>query len=230
MKKLRILCLHGYHGNAKVLREQMRMLSHGLDALAEFVHVDAPSLAQGDFGWWHAIRDESTPNAGDPGVGAGVARYKGWLRTYDWIVPLFEREGPFDGIFGFSQGAALAALLVGLRSPDGKPTARKPLAFDFAIMVGAFLANDPALANLYQEKASYELPSIHIIGQSDFIVPSGYSRQVSEQFKDPLVLEHSAGHVIASTPEVRRQVSSFLQERARPAAASGASPRSAALF
>ena len=215
MKKLRILCLHGYHGNAKVLCDQMSTLARGLDHLAEFVCVDAPSLAHGDFGWWHAIRDESSPDAKGPGVGAAAARYKGWSRTQEWIVFLFKKEGPFDGVFGFSQGAALAALLVGLRSPDGKPTARKPLIFNFAIMVGAFLANDPALTSLYDDKASYDLPSVHIIGQSDFIVPSDYSRDVAHQFKDPLVLEHSGGHIIAGTPEIRQQVSAFLERQAR---------------
>jgi predicted esterase len=215
MKKLRILCLHGYHGNARVLRDQMSTLSRGLDDVAEFVCVDAPSLAHGDFGWWHAIRDESSPDAGDPGVGNAVARYQGWSRTCDWIASLFKEEGPFDGIFGFSQGAALAALLVGLRSPDGKPTASKPLTFNFAIMIGAFLANDPALTSLCQEKASYDLPSIHVIGQSDFIVPSDYSREVSQQFKNPLVLEHSGGHIIAGTPEIRKQISAFLEQQAR---------------
>ena len=69
MKKLRILCLHGYHGNAHVLRDQMKMLTHGMDHLAEFVHVDAPSLANGDFGWWHAVRDENATGNEDPGVG-----------------------------------------------------------------------------------------------------------------------------------------------------------------
>ena len=214
MKKLRILCLHGYHGNANVLRNQMSTLARGMDQLAEFVCVDAPSLAQGDFGWWHAVRDENSPNAQDPGVGKAVARYRGWSRTRDWLITFFEKEGPFDGIFGFSQGASLAALLVGLRSPDGKPTERKPLVFNFVILVGGFLANDPALANLYDIKASYDLPSIHIIGQSDFIVPSDYSREVSRQFKDPLVLEHNGGHIVAGTPEIRKQVSAFLEQQA----------------
>ncbi len=213
MKKLRILCLHGYHGNARVLRDQMSALTRGMDSLAEFVCVDAPSLAQGDFGWWHAVRDEGSFGAGDPGVGTAMAHYQGWKRTRDWIVSLFKREGPFDGVFGFSQGGTLAALLVGLRSPDGKPSASKPLAFEFAIIVGAFLANDPVLAELYHEQESYDLPSIHIIGHSDFIVPSDLSRQLAGRFKNPLVLEHNAGHIVAGTPEIREQVASFLQRQ-----------------
>jgi predicted esterase len=215
MQKLRILCLHGYHGSADVLRGQMKTLTEGMDPLAEFVQVNAPSLANGDFGWWHAVTDENSTNNEDPGLGPGAARYEGWALTCRWVVSLLEREGPFDGVFGFSQGAALAALLVGLRSHDGTTTEHKPLAFDFVILVGAFLANDPVLARLYDSQESYDLPSIHIIGHSDFIVPSEYSRKVAAKFKDPLVLEHDGGHVIAGTPLICKRVASFLEERTR---------------
>jgi predicted esterase len=215
MQKLRILCLHGYHGSADVLRGQMAILTDGMDRLAEFVQVNAPSLANGDFGWWHAVRDEKLTNNEDPGVGPGAARYEGWSDTCKWVVSLFEREGPFDGVFGFSQGAALAALLVGLRSHDRTTTTHKPLAFDFVIMVGAFVANDPDLARLYDSQESYDLPSIHIIGRSDFVVPSEYSRKVAAKFKNPLVLEHNGGHVIAGTPLIRKRVAAFLEERTR---------------
>jgi len=213
MKKLRILCLHGYHGSAAVLRQQMSGLTNSLSHLAEFVYVDAPSLAHGDFGWWHAIREESWPAGGDPGVGAGTARYQGWERTQAWIVTLFQKERPFDGVFGFSQGAALAALLVGLRAPDGKPGTNKPLVFQFAIMAGAFPTNDPVLADLYEAKASYDLPSAHIIGRSDFIVPGDYSHRVSRLFTQPLVLEHDAGHVVAATQDIRNQMAGFLKQQ-----------------
>lgn len=208
MKKLRVLCLHGYHGNADVLRDQMSTLTSGLEPMAEFVFVDAPSRANGDFGWWHAVQDVQRFDA-DP----GVTIYKGWRNTYDWIISLFKSEGPFDGVFGFSQGAALAGLLAGLRSTDGKPSEHAPLAFDFAIMTGGFLANDPSLARLYTSTASYDLPSVHIIGRSDSVVPSRHSRMLASKFNKPLVLEHDGGHVIAAKPEIRAQVASFLKQR-----------------
>jgi len=144
MRKLRILCLHGYHGSAGILRDQMAILTGGMDSLAEFVQVNAPSLASGDFGWWHAVRDEKPTNNEGAGVGPGAARYEGWSDTRSWVVSLFKQEGPFDGVFGFSQGAALAALLVGLRPHDGTTTEHKPLAFDFAIMAGAFRSGTSA--------------------------------------------------------------------------------------
>jgi|GEM_PF-483702 len=215
MKKLRILCLHGYHGSAAILRGQMAPLADGMDSLAEFITVDAPSLASGDFGWWHAVANENAGDDEDPGVGPGAKYYKGWKRTRDGIVSIFAQQGPFDGVFGFSQGAALTGLLVGLRAPDGKATEAKPLVFDFAVMTGGFPSIDTGLARMYHDKESYDLPSVHIIGRSDYIVSREVSLSLASRFKDPIILEHSGGHVVAGTLEVRRRFKSFLEEMLR---------------
>src|SRR2546430_350944 len=89
--------------------------------LAAAVQVDAPSLSTADFGWWHL-------------------NFRGWERTQDWMVSLFQQEQRFDGVFGFSQGAALTSLLVGMRGTDR-------LSFDFAMMVGGFRSDSPAHAH-----------------------------------------------------------------------------------
>lgn len=211
MKKLRILCLHGYHGNAQVMRSQVLPLTSGLDHLAHFIYVDAPALAEGNFGWWHAI-EQSTQNK-VAGVGSSTIRYSGWAKTYKSIIATFEDAGPFDGVFGFSQGAALTALLVGLRAPDGNVSKKYPLAFDFAMMAGAFLANDPVLKALYEAEASYELPSAHIIGRSDLIVPTRHSYDVAALFKRPLVIEHGGGHIVDGSEKTREQIAFFLEQQ-----------------
>jgi serine hydrolase FSH1 len=194
MGKLRILCLHGYHGSGKILRSQMEPLTAELESTVDFVYVDAPSLATGDFGWWHL-------------------NFRGWERTRDWAVSLFRQEPRFDGVFGFSQGAALTSLLVGMRAADGRVAAEKPLSFDFAMMVGGFRSDSPAHAYLYASTESYALASLHIIGRSDRVVPSEDSRILAAQFTSPIVLEHPGGHVVASTPTVRQGVADFLKER-----------------
>src|ERR1700722_12594764 len=96
--KLKILCLHGYHGSARVLRGQMAAFAAGLEGVAELVFLDAPSLAAGDFGWWHAVDNDVDPDREDPGVTGPHRHYKGWTRTRDAIVACFASQGPFDGI------------------------------------------------------------------------------------------------------------------------------------
>ena len=195
MRKLRILCLHGYHGTAEILRQQAAPLLSGLPAEYEFIYVDAPSLSENDFGWWHL-------------------NFRGWQRTLAWAADYFVGHGPFDGVFGFSQGAALTSLLVGLWATGGQPGEQRPLRFDFAIMAGGFTCDSPDFAGLYAAGESYRLPSLHIMGQSDGVVPAADSRALAAQFDSPVVLLHPGGHVVASTPPVRREVARFLAERA----------------
>lgn len=41
-RKLRVLCLHGYNGNAKVMDHQMRHFKQVFSEVMDFVVVDAP--------------------------------------------------------------------------------------------------------------------------------------------------------------------------------------------
>jgi hypothetical protein len=176
------------------MQQQMRPLVDAIPPIADFVRVDAPSVTRGDFGWWH----------GGPLIGPGKMR--NWERTREWIVDLFARQGPFDGVFGFSQGAALAGLLPGLLEPAGS------LTFNFAIMAGGFRSKAPEHAEIFGYRFGYTIPSIHIIGQTDGIVPSSDSYELARQFVSPVVLEHPGGHVVAATPLIRDRVTMFLED------------------
>src|ERR1700729_2368294 len=128
MPGLRILCLHGYHGSGTILRDQMRSLTAALPADIEFTYADAPSRAAGDFGWWHEGFD-------------------GWERTRDWVVETVCAGPRFDGLFGFSQGAALAGLLIAAQESGSAPP---EFHLDFAIMVGGFTSDLPKHAELFR--------------------------------------------------------------------------------
>jgi pimeloyl-ACP methyl ester carboxylesterase len=211
VEKLSILCLHGYAANARVMRRQMAPLAEGLESFVKLVSIDAPPLASGKLGWWRAIAIDDAA-AADPGVGRGAKRYEGWPRSLEAIRSACVREGPFDGVLGFSQGAALAGLLVGSR-PRGSRADREPqsLAFGFAVMVGGFISADSELARLYEERSNYEPPSMHIIGRSDNVVPREASLELASKFKDPLILEHDGGHVIPNAPPIRQEFRAFLE-------------------
>lgn len=208
MRRLRVLCLHGYHGSAAILRHQAAALFAPLAAGVDFVYLDAPSLALGDYGWWHA--DDAR---GDPGAHERRARYRGWTRSRGWAI---EQLGArrFDGVFGFSQGAALAALLAGLRAPDGRPTGMRPLVFDFVAMAGGFASRDPRHDALLAPPGGLALPSLHLIGRTDAIVPAPLSRRLAARFVDPAIVEHAGGHVIAHDEATRAAVEAFLRAQA----------------
>jgi pimeloyl-ACP methyl ester carboxylesterase len=181
MRDLRILCLHGYHGSAQILRRQLADLASSTGNV-ELVYVDAPALAHGDFGWWHS------PS-------------RGWDRTRDWALDLFATQPGFDGVFGFSQGAALTALLAAMQ--DGA-TVR----FGFAIMVGGFKSAAGEHAELYRHKLT--VPSLHVIGHGDPVISPRESHALADQFDDPIVLTHPGGHVVPGDPAIVDGVVRFL--------------------
>jgi Serine hydrolase (FSH1) len=193
MPDLRVLCLHGYHGTGAILRRQLAPLARSLPADIEFVYTDAPSLAAGDFGWWHE-------------------GFTGWEHTRDWIVERLGAGPRIDGLFGFSQGAALTGLLAALRESRQAPAG---LDFRFAVMVGGFTSFLPQHADLFRRPLA--IPSVHVIGRSDGIVPRSDSLELAGRFTDPLVLEHGGGHIIPADRAAAEPIARFLATFARSA-------------
>jgi Serine hydrolase (FSH1) len=189
MSGLRVLCLHGYHGSGAILRDQMRSLTAALPATIEFAYVDAPSLATGDFGWWHEGFD-------------------GWERSRDWAIELMCAGPRYDGIFGFSQGAALAGLLAAVHESG---TAPPGFGVGFAIVAGGFTSDLPGHADLLRHKLT--TPSVHIIGRIDVIVPRQDSLRLAGRFADPLIIEHPGGHIVPGSDAVASPVAEFFAAR-----------------
>lgn len=183
MSATRILCLHGYHGSAAILRRQIAPVAAGLPSDVQLVFVDAPALASGDFGWWHD-------------------GFRGWERTRDWMAHLFAAQR-FDGVFGFSQGAALTGLLAGLRDTEATS-----ISFDLAIMVGGFTSTSAQHADLFTHKL--RVPSLHVMGRRDGIVPMRDSQLLAERFAEPVIIEHDGGHVIPDDPAIAARIVDFV--------------------
>ena len=189
MSDLRVLCLHGYHGSGAILRDQIESLTTSLPANIELVYVDAPSRATGDFGWWHEGFD-------------------GWERTRDWAIELVCGGPRFDGIFGFSQGAALTGLLTAVQESGMAPPEFR---FDFAIMVGGFTSDQPRHTEMLQHKLT--TPSVHVIGRSDVVIPRKDSLRLADRFANPLIIEHPGGHIVPGNDAVAGPIAQFLATR-----------------
>lgn len=186
-----MLCLHGYQGSAAALRGQLQPLAVGLADTVEFVAADAPSRAAGDFGWWHGDSVGGTP-------------YRGWQRTRSWLLDTLDWQGPFDGVLGFSQGAALTALVPGLCAAENVTAPR------FVIMAAGFRSEAPEHRALFAERAAYRIPSLHIIGATDTVVAPADSNMLATMFTHPVVVTHPGGHVIGATPNVQQALTDFL--------------------
>ncbi|WP_026190822.1 AMP-binding protein [Methylobacterium sp. WSM2598] len=119
----RVLALHGYGSNSTVTRmqlENLRVTSSDFDILYVngpiAVEEAGPGIADlGDLvsGPWYSWLPSDHPGAVDGRVLLGAI-----CDAVQTVLLQIEEYGPFDGIYGFSQGGVIASLVNGLAHDD----------------------------------------------------------------------------------------------------------------
>lgn len=124
--------------------------------------------------WWYTHTDNSDQ-----------IRIQKWDETVLYLRKVLVEQGPFDGILGFSQGAATAGLLTALLErpalhplfasaatvEEGNRWPHPPL--KFCIIAAGMVPADSNFGTYYKEKIF--TPSMHIIGNGDTIITPGQS-------------------------------------------------------
>ncbi|XP_054722803.1 esterase OVCA2-like, partial [Uloborus diversus] len=213
-RKLKILCLHGYRQNAKSFREKTGGFRKSIKNVADLVYIDAPheipledksdndeeTSLDSNTGraWWFATEDFKF-NAKTP---TEIAQ--GFDESVACIKKAFETEGPFDGIFGFSQGAAMASLICGL-----KEIKEFSYDFHFAIIVAGFKSVSLCHQVLYENIVN--VSSLHIMGKDDTCIPKELSEELASRFHEPQIVYHEDGHYVPTGKNVRSEYMQFLR-------------------
>lgn len=121
---MRFLCLHGYGTNSQILKASFAPIRAGLPQDWEFKFLDGEMETRpgpGRLGDKLALVSRyilTNPIGIDtifPGPYFAYHKLPSPLemhRAYDLVMDVVNEEGPFDGIIGFSQGAALAATII----------------------------------------------------------------------------------------------------------------------
>lgn len=194
--KIKVLCLHGYSQNAAIFRDRSGGFRKPFKKNVFEMHYaegpfgctakgEDPAIADADLtqrAWWRGH--------------SGMETYDGWAETRANLAEVW-REEQFDGIIGFSQGAAAAAMLAAELRPR------------FAIFVSGFVPRDADAASSLLEGVK-GVPSLHVYGSADELVVPERSRALSELFADATILEHPGGHMTPSGAPIRAQVKEFL--------------------
>ncbi|MCJ1314369.1 hypothetical protein MMC25_008051 [Agyrium rufum] len=167
----KILCLHGAGTSAAIMRIQAIRLINLLRPNFEFVFLDGPL--------------ESVPGPGVLPVFEGFGPYKRWMtnveeqsadalveeriKVLEMVKDAVERNGPFVGIFGFSQGARISCGLLLLQQESKEPLTN----FQFGILAGApvppadFLSLPANRNNLREPLVIYD-PLFELWGTSQY--------------------------------------------------------------
>ncbi|KAG7389405.1 Family of serine hydrolases 3 [Phytophthora boehmeriae] len=212
MSKCRVLCLHGYRQDALKLRGRIAALRRTFKSSVEFVCLDAP------FEVPYEPTTEEHANSGETGENVKQLKWCDFKRdeetgefllerveeSLEYIASFVKTEGPFDGIFGFSQGGSMASMIMQRQLS----TVDSPFSFRFAIFVSAGAIGDPK----YISDQKVDLPSLHIIGETDAVVGNDRSRKLMDIFVNPTLLMHPGGHYIPTNKEPKDAFRAFFKE------------------
>ncbi|KAJ8718822.1 hypothetical protein PYW07_016378 [Mythimna separata] len=206
--KLKILALHGYRQNGAVFRAKIGSFRKAVAKYAQLVFVSAPHKVVNEDGggdedsrsWWFNAEDNTFSGKclGGPALG--------FEDTLDVIKNVVEEHGPFDGFMGFSQGACLVGLLAAMQQKG-----YLPYTFKFAIFTSGFRSGSLVHKGFYDEEIT--LPSLHVYGESDSIIPKEMSESLINLFIKPVVAEHSGGHYVACSGAIKDAYQDFLSDR-----------------
>ncbi|KAF2093097.1 hypothetical protein NA57DRAFT_81776 [Rhizodiscina lignyota] len=207
---MRVLCLHGMGTNNDVFAMQTLALRAQLGCSSvhkfEFVegNVEYPAapgistLFPSTTGYWAYF---------DPSSASSI------LQAIEDLAAYIASEGPFDGVMAFSQGAALAAML--LARPSLAPV------FTFAIFICAgapyceksLRRGVPRFLSPEKDGAVINVPTAHIIGRKDDLL--GESIKLIDLCADGMtdregssvrygvlkkVFDHGRGHEVPVAP------------------------------
>ncbi|XP_070774107.1 esterase OVCA2 [Enoplosus armatus] len=221
MAPLRVLCIHGYRQNGSSFREKTGALRKLLKKQVELVYLSAPLSVQ-------QVSSEAPEkeNGSGPGPG-GDEDPRGWwfsdtqARSFsaqqqceeslglDESVTVVREavkvQGPFDGILGFSQGAAFVAMLCSLQEQK----LESEFSFRFAILVAGFRSACKEHQKFYS--APLQIPSLHVFGLEDRVIPDNMSRELLPSFHDPQILTHPGGHFVPAASAHRQTYQDFLK-------------------
>ncbi|VDN03857.1 unnamed protein product, partial [Thelazia callipaeda] len=209
-----VLCLHGYQQNAAIFREKSGSFRSYLKRFADFVYMDAPHkvdlepntndlkqeitcVAKADYrAWWHVPECYNTKE---------VKCYEGFSDSVSVIIDFIQKEGPFDGILGFSQGAALAFLLAAM-----KQKGELDIDFKFLILISGFPSRHMEHFDLNKLPIS-RVPCLHVYGLADEIISCDLSKKLVKLFDKEMVVvvEHPGGHMMPSTSKYKTMIDCF---------------------
>ncbi|CAI5746957.1 unnamed protein product [Peronospora destructor] len=212
MPAYRVLCLHGYRQDALKLRGRIAALRRAFKSSVEFVCLDAP---------FHVPYEPTVEEHVHNGNAGDKVNQLKWFdfsqdkksghhllervdESIEYVAKFVKKEGPFDGIFGFSQGGTMASLILHRQVS----VLEFPFAFRFAFFVSAGACND----RKYVISMKVDLPSLHVIGETDAVVESKSSLALKDLFIDAKVLMHPGGHYIPTNKEVKDAFRTFFKE------------------
>ncbi|EMD32934.1 hypothetical protein CERSUDRAFT_118363 [Gelatoporia subvermispora B] len=228
----KVLMLHGYTQSATIFSKRIGAVRKACSKDVDFVFVEAPHILSpvdltasfsstnttlSDLGAAEAA-DETDPALAPRAWWKADAARTQTIGLEESLIFLRDilKETHFDGVFGFSQGASMAAILAALLERpevfpaflvDGK-SPHPP--FQFCISVAGFRPRSPLCDTIFLP--SYSTPTLHVLGRNDIIVVEERSKTLLEVSSNKRVEWHDGGHFVPSKANWRNFFRSYLRD------------------
>ncbi|KAH6985280.1 serine hydrolase FSH, partial [Ilyonectria destructans] len=163
--KMKFLCLHGYQQSAAIMQSETRFLKdifeQSIGEEVEFFYPSAPfpsvptASNEPTYAWWP--NDATATNIEE---------------TLSYLSNILDKEGPFNGIVGFSQGGSVGSLIAAflerprLARPSNLTTSHGPL--QLVVSYSGYHEDDARLQKYYAQKI--KTPILHFISSTDPVV------------------------------------------------------------
>lgn len=224
-KLLRILMLHGYTQSGDVFKDRTGGVRKSLKQIAELIYCDAPFDVP-KFSTTKTATETNNENVAENTEQAS----KGWFtktaesdpvrdveKSLDYLNDVFKQQGPFDGVWGFSQGATMTHFLANtiLQKAETVANSRESIQFKFAILTATSRsshADRSGFNRFYRKESKLAIPSLHIIGKADKITDCERALELTEYYDNPRVYLHEQGHFIPGDKESKQVYAEFLND------------------
>ncbi|KAM7534496.1 hypothetical protein Aperf_G00000106534 [Anoplocephala perfoliata] len=207
---LKILCIHGYRQTGLKFREKSGAFRKILKGSCEFVFIDAPlkiPSIEGDDditrGWWFSKPDDSFQ------ADEYTDFQRGFEESAEFVKNVLKTQGPFDGILGFSQGAAFVTLLQILM--EYHPEEWDAPTVKFAILFATFKSRSSVHLSLYKTDQPIKMPTLLVYGQADKVIPREMTEDLIPYYADPHnIMVHPKGHLIPTDAPAKQAYREFI--------------------
>lgn len=219
MSAKKILCLHGFVQNgsqfakkASGVRKALKKVGYETIFLTAPVKVELADLpfdvnvnslggsteassseADSMRSWWP--NSESNPN------------YYSLDEAFNAVKESIVKDGPYDGVLGFSQGAGFAGVLC--KNMHTLHESQPPL--KFAIFYAGFKLKPPQHQHFYDTKI--QTPSLHITGSLDTVVAEDRTKPFYEAFDESnrTYIVHPGGHFVPNSKDMVSQLVNWVK-------------------
>ncbi|KAF4440058.1 hypothetical protein F53441_12380 [Fusarium austroafricanum] len=211
---MRILCLHGAGTNSEIFRIQLGSVIHNLlqdDPTLSFEFYDAEvecppakgieALSEGPFYEWYSWDPQQR-----------ILPAETTTDAIDNVLDMIAEEGPFDGVVGFSQGAAIIASVLAHYSKQN-PLQPQTNLFKFAMFIcGSKPFTYDGMSRIdHCCKPIVQIPTAHVVGKKDQWYKESLGLFALCDSHSAKIYDHGQGHSLPVNPQTTGVVSQMFK-------------------